>query len=638
MVFAGARDGEWLWWDDDINITANPHLDGLTGENLRWMFTDYARMRRYVPLAWLDWAIDYELFGLTAKSAHVGNILLHVVNALLVFALLRRVLERWRAAPAPGAWWVELAAGIGALAWAWHPLRVEVVAWASGRIYCQAACFVLLATLMYLSGGYAAAAPSRRRWWLAGSVLAFAASLLTYPIGIGYVAVLVVLDVWVLRRLKLERGFWRARETRAVLAEKIPFLAVAMVVAGVTLVARFRASGVWEPPPALAEFGLASRVAQAFYIWAHYLWRPLWPADLAPLYTTLIEFKPWDGVFAASAAGVVGTTVLLIWKRRRWPGALAWWLAHLAVLGPVLGVTEHPHYPNDRYSYLQGVLPAMAVAACVGWVWVRRSRAVVIAGMGACLGALGLASAAQIRVWRDSETLFRHLHAQLAGDPYRADIAQRLGETLRLQRRFGEAAAFYEESLRIDPPGFRREISHFGLGDAAHRAGRVAEARAHYEQAIALNPRFAEAYSPLAQLLITTDQPRDAIGVCRRGLSLTPGDPMLHYAHGMALVRVGESKGAIEALGAAVRLQPAHAPARSALAKALVATGRARDAVPHAEAAVRHAPHLADAHYCLGMALRDLQRFPEAAAAFEAALRAASDHAPAREALARLPR
>src|SRR5205823_3655595 len=98
---------------------------------------------------------------------------------------------------------------------------------------------------------------------------------------------------------------------------------------------------------------------QAFYIWAHYVWRPLVPGDLAPVYTTLVEFRPMTLPFVASALLVVGVTTVLIWKRREWPVALTLWVAHLVLLAPLIGVTEHPHYPSDRYSYLQGVLWAI---------------------------------------------------------------------------------------------------------------------------------------------------------------------------------------------------------------------------------------------------------------------------------------
>ena len=84
LAFHGASRGEFLLWDDDINLTGNPHLqNGLTAESVRWMFTDAAYMRRYVPFAWLGWAIERSVTGLTAASAHTGNVIFHALNAVL---------------------------------------------------------------------------------------------------------------------------------------------------------------------------------------------------------------------------------------------------------------------------------------------------------------------------------------------------------------------------------------------------------------------------------------------------------------------------------------------------------------------------------------------------------------------------
>src|SRR5687768_17025246 len=232
------------------------------------MFTDVSYMRRYVPMAWLGWSIDHQLFGLTPVSAHVGSILFHAINAVLVFLLLKQVLaahrlplaEQSRSAP----FFVPAA---GALIWALHLMRVEVVGWASGRMYCQAGFFLLLAALAYFR---AAECEARRRAHAMWSILATAAygfSLLTYPIGVMFVAGVVVIDVFVLRRFPPGVS-WLDRRVRGIWLEKIPFVAVAGAVAAATLSARFQAQGIWEPPPSLAEFGIVARIMQACYVGA----------------------------------------------------------------------------------------------------------------------------------------------------------------------------------------------------------------------------------------------------------------------------------------------------------------------------------------------------------------------------------
>ena len=147
FVFHNAIRGSMLQWDDDINLQGNVHLRALTAANIRWMFTDSTYVRRYVPLGWLAFAVDYRFFGPGPRSYHVLNLALHSADSALVFLL---VLKLMRMLPECRPWaqgrLAILAAAAGALVWAVHPLRVETVSWASGR-YCQAAFFLLLSFL-----------------------------------------------------------------------------------------------------------------------------------------------------------------------------------------------------------------------------------------------------------------------------------------------------------------------------------------------------------------------------------------------------------------------------------------------------------------------------------------------------------
>src|SRR6266487_4532219 len=91
-VFGGVCGHEFVHYDDAANIYANPHLKGFSWEAIRWMFTDVSYARRYMPLGWLSYAVDYQWFGLNPKAYHIGNLLLHSGNVVLLFFLLKRLL------------------------------------------------------------------------------------------------------------------------------------------------------------------------------------------------------------------------------------------------------------------------------------------------------------------------------------------------------------------------------------------------------------------------------------------------------------------------------------------------------------------------------------------------------------------
>lgn len=625
LAFAIAVRGEFLLWDDDINLTGNPHLqNGLTGESFRWMFTDAAYMRRYVPFAWLGWAIERNVTGLTTVSAHAGNVIFHALNAVLVFFLVRRLVPR-RESDDPA--FARNVAGVSALIWALHPLRVEVVAWASGRMYAQGACFALLGVLAYLR----AAESARRGWWLALSLAALAIAILTYPVFVPVVAVLPLLDLYVLRRFDPGLPLWRGARNRAVWLEKLPFLALAGAIALITIAARSKAQGIWAPPPTLAEFPLFDRIAQAGYVWAYYVWRPLWPFGFAPVYTTLVEFDPRGLVFVASVVGVVAATCFLFWRRARWPGLWALWVAHLLLIAPMLGLAEHPHYANDRYAYLQGVLGVIALA----WLVRTGGKLVVAVTVPACI-ALGMLSRSQITMWRDSETLFRRLYEHVGPVDYRADIAFRLGDVLRLNGKPTDAAHYYTESLRILPNVTRSAVPHTGLALLAVTEGRAQAALDHFKAAVRLDPKFAPGWSGLGELLINAGQWPEAAAVLDRAVALNGNDAAVREMFGAALVQVRRPAEAVPQFEASLRLRPRALGTICNLVVALADAGRHDEALALGRDVAAKAVGAAQAHFALGHALRAAGKNADALAAYAKALELQPDHAAAREALAAL--
>lgn len=243
----------FVLFDDDLVITSNHVIRSLDWTALRAMFTERAYAPHYNPLLWLGLAVNYRLGGLDPLGYHAGSLLLHLLSGVVLFVLIRMLLRAARpgaAAPAPDR---DLAAGIAALLWVIHPLQVEPVAWAAMRLYPQAAFFLLVSLVSYLRAVGSATPPLRSGWYW-GSLAAFASSLLTHQNGLTLVGVLVVLDVYPLGRLRLERGQLRDGAARRVWLEKLPFLAISLAVLAISLQVRLNPTEIWNPPPTLDEF------------------------------------------------------------------------------------------------------------------------------------------------------------------------------------------------------------------------------------------------------------------------------------------------------------------------------------------------------------------------------------------------
>lgn len=642
-VIGGARDFAFVLWDDDHNIQQNAHLSGVTWENLRWMFTDTTYSRRYLPLTWLGWEVEHDLFGLTARSAHLGNILFHLLNTFLVFSVIKAAMRIWLAGKnSAGPLAANTAAAIGALLWALHPLRVEVVAWASGRIYAQAACFLLVAAwcwLRALESAPGSAAARRFRWCAAG---ALALSLLTYPLALSFVGVLFVLE-WSLagaaapspRSGRAEGGAAPTRGVGPVLEKVLPCLVITTVILGLTLWARTNVSAVgWKPPVTLEQFGAGSRFLQACYVWAYYLWKPLLPFDLSPFYTRLLAFSPGDWEFVLSLAVVAAITAGLFLRRTRWPGLWLLWLCHLLVLAPVLGLTEHPHFTNDRYSYLASVLWSVGLAVVLVQLWPRRTlRITVLAAAGAGLVALGLLSLKQTAVWQNTESLGRHMIATMGDHPRRFEIYSRMASALRAEGRLAESNPYYLQSLGGDPSAADRALAQARQLEVQ---GRPREAFVQYLLAAQLRPELAEPKLRLGSILLADDRAAEALPYLADAVRLEPGSADAQVTLGWALNRAGQAPEAIPHFETALRLSPDEPAAHSGLGTALVTIGRPRESVVHFEQVIRQFPNSAPAHFQLGLALLDgLGRKADAAAQFELVLKLSPEFPGAREALAR---
>lgn len=459
LVFHRVSFADFVPFDDDIEITSNSHIQGLNPTNLTWMFTDTQLTQRYTPLSWIVWALLFRGFGLNPMAFHLEALVVHLLNTCLVYLLVRAILFRWQnvqpRAPTPAfALQLSLAAGLGTALWALHPLRVEVVAWATQVRFAEATLFMLLAILAYFRA--TDQTPDQhsllRSKWFWAAVCASMSSVLFYPVGIGLPLILLLLDVLPLRRIDPQNFNWKSWLRLGL--EKIPFLIVPIFVAIMTILGRINVSGFWHKPATLADFSITARIMQAGYIFIYYLWKPFDTMSLSPVYTTLVKCDPWSAPFIASVLAVIGITLAAIFTRRRWPLLAVLWFSHLILIMPMGGYFEHPHYSNDRYAYLQGILGAIIVAIIIIPLWkhlpsASRFLATIVFLM--LVLTLSLFSHFQTYFWRNGETLFNHMIVELGDDPYREDIYWRLGKYYLQQHNYPAALAAADQTLKIVP-------------------------------------------------------------------------------------------------------------------------------------------------------------------------------------------
>ncbi len=518
-------------WDDDVLITGNRLVKANDGLYRFWFTTESADYR---PLTWSLWWLEWRLWGASPMGYHVVNVLLHAVNAVLAWMVLRRL-------KIPGAW-------LAALVFAIHPVNVATVAWISEQKNTLSMLFYATAILLYLKFD------EESRWhWYVFSLAAFLLALLSKSAVVMLPLVLLGCAWWVHNRLR-----WKD------LLCSVPYFVPALVMGLVTVVQHQKVLA----GTIVRTGGLGSRLAAAGWIPWFYLYKALLPVDLTVVYPRWeIDGARW----CSYGPGIilVGGLVLFWWKRNAWGRPLLFGFGYfVAMLFPVLGFFDQRFYRlslvADHWQYYSIIAPIALVVVAGEWIGRRlggRGRRWEATLGGAVLMVLGVATWTRAGVYANAETLWRD-NVVKNPDAWVAhyNLATELQKTGKLQ----EAAEQYVQTLRLNP-GYAQAENNLGITLA--QDGRLPEAVRHFERALRIDPNSAEAHGNLGHALILLGNEPKAMEHWERALQIKPDNAEIHYDLGHALEQMGKPEQAIGHYEQALRIQPDYAEARDGLAR-----------------------------------------------------------------------
>jgi Tfp pilus assembly protein PilF len=507
-------------YDDDRYVTDNPHVrQGLTAGTFRWALTS-TEQANWHPLTWMSHALDVSLYRLNPAGHHLTSILLHVVNAILLFLLL--IWSTRRIGPS------LFVAALFAL----HPINVESVAWVAERKNVLCTLFFFLTLWAY---GWYVQKPGWKRY-LAVAAL-FAAGLASKPMVITLPFVLLLLDYWPLVRV---------RSWVHLAMEKLPLFALSAGSAVITMRAQ-QAGG------AVRSTVFTARLANAVYAYAMYLWKMVWPARLAPMYPHPGDvLGSWQVILAALV--LVGTTGA-VWKFRQQRYLLTGWLWFLGTLAPVIGLVQVGDAAMaDRYAYIPliGIFVMIAFGAADLAARVKPGfwpavPAVVV------LVALAVTTHHQIDYWQSNYDLWTHTLAVTQNNFIAED---NLGGALILEGKEDEAQPHFASAARINP---RDAMSRSNLGTYFQTHHQLPEAIAQYEAAVQLTSDpglLAATYANLGSAYGVLDQDAQAQENFERSLHFNPNQFNAWLGLGVLAQKQGKVAEAIKDLSRSIELQP----------------------------------------------------------------------------------
>ena len=530
-VFWQVRSHEFITFDDSDYVTENRHVqDGITLKGIVWAFSE-PHAHNWHPLTWLSHMLDCQLFGLKPGLHHLVNVLFHVANALLLFLVLYRMTN--------ALWQSAFVAGLFAL----HPLHVESVAWVAERKDVLSTLFWMLTMGAYV---YYVERPGYKRYLIV--LIFFVLGLMAKPMLVTLPFVLLLLDYWPLKRLRLlqadahvgfaapqpggrgkkkqkskpqpQKGTTQKKAIKfhtlwsgiwPLLKEKMPFFVIAMALCFVTVYAQHR---VVRP---MALYPMDCRIANALITYVTYIGKMLWPVKLSIFYpygiATMLSWKA-----AAAMLLLLFATYLAVRAAGRFPYLIVGWFWYVGTLVPVIGLVQVGlQSMADRYTYV----PLIGIFIVISWGvpellgrWHYRKSALTAVAVG-ILFSLSALTYIQVGYWRNNIFLYEHAIEVTSENAW---AQNNLGYALDLQGKKEEAIAHFRKAISIS----NEADAHYNLGTVLASQGKLDEAVYHFRESIRISPDYAKAHNNLGNALLYQGRLDEAIASYKEAVRLNP--------------------------------------------------------------------------------------------------------------------
>ncbi len=516
---------------------------------------------------------------------HRTSLLLHLLNTGLVIILLYLLFDN------------KIVAGIAGLLFGLHPMNADAILWIAERKTVLSTFFALLALIAYV---LYTRQPNWKRYALTWGLYVLA--LLAKPSALPLPLLMLILDWWPLGRFRSQTGAlsegeifekvgaptrrieprlpalpgrpggalpsqtfkYRVSQYQRLLLEKVPFLIVGALSVVVTIISQQRTVGA----PIPEENPLLRIALIPVYTPVFYLFKILWPTNLAADYPYPTPFTLANPIVLAGLAGAIMLIVALVISLRRTPAWLAGWLFFFIAIFPALGIISFTTViAANRFVYLPiiGLLLPLTWAGSALWnaaaprLSLSQTRNLLLAA-GAVLALLeiGVTSSYETH-WQNTEGLFRYF---LSETPDEWKLHNSLGKELLEQERIDEAIAEYREAVRLAPD---RPITRLNLGRVLFKKKDYAAAQQEFTYIVQQDPTAWPAHVLLGMILLESGDPEGAIQKFKEADRIHPGEAEIHYNLGEAFAKQGKLTEATQEYRETLRLDPGYWEAQEAL-------------------------------------------------------------------------
>lgn len=513
--FAGVTNG-FVFFDDDKAILYN---ETLQNPSLSRFFSGQ-NLGMYAPFTWIAYWLGYLISEKEAWGYHLLGLLIHGINAALVFFAVRKI---------TGHGWLPV---FTALLFAVHPVQAEAVSWAAALSTVLFSGFYLASLLVYLNWRDH---PVSKPFLLLLSVLLFAMSSLSKSAAVTLPLLLIALDYF--KQEKLIGKLWLS---------KIPYFLISFAAGYYTFVTR--AAEGHDIEAASATFTIFDRFLMVCQTILFYPIKLLVPFGFSIAYPFVKISGSWDWMYYAAPIILIGLAGLVLWRFRRDREVLlglALYLLPLAVMLPFRTVGSF-ELRSDRYVYLSSI----GIFLLIGLL-IERAQPAMRAGATAVLGVLlGFLAWQQTQVWQNGISLFENC---VDKTPESSLCQCNLAYSELLKLDFQGAIEHYSQALRYDS----NTIEAFnGRGQAYMQVKMIPEALSDFNNAIRSGLSTPKLFLNRGKCLVMLNRPSEAIPDLSKSLELEPNAAEAWFFRASAKEKTSDVAGAASDYTEALKRKP----------------------------------------------------------------------------------
>jgi len=489
---------DFLNIDDPVYVTDNVFVQkGISIESVKWAFTTL-HAEFYHPFTWLSLMLDTHLFGVNPAGYLFSNLLLHILNTILLFTILVKLTG------------MSIQSALVAMLFAIHPLHVESVAWIAERKDVLSTLFWMLAIWCYIT--YVKNPKTSR---FIRIHLVYLIGLLAKPMLLTLPIILLILDFWPLGRYQSGSHDARSRIEKFtwMVKEKLFLFFLSAGAGVVTIIAQYKGGGL----DVMKDLSLGERVSNALISIPIYIFRTIWPENLAVFYPFPLEIPLFQVL--ASSCSIVLVTLLCIRYRHKYPYLIVGWLWYVVTLLPVLGILKVGGFATaDRYTYI----PLIGLFIVLSWGifdFFRKSRyrKPLLAGLiGMIILCLFMKTTVQLQNWSNSYSLFTHAAKVTRGNDF---AYHSLGHIFAANGDFDKAVAQFQKALQINP---NRKITQKDMARLLAYQGKFKQSERYLKQLLKDQPDYGATHYIYGILLAMQNRNEEALVHLTKGFRQHP--------------------------------------------------------------------------------------------------------------------